>query len=206
MGTRRHLLLAATAALALAGCASWTSSLTVELSTFGEWPAGRSAGSYAFERLPSQLGDGGKAQAALEAAARPALARAGFTEAPAGQAPAYLVQLGASLNRMVGPVWEDPLWWNGSFGWRSGRPWGGPYWGLSLRLPPASFQRNAALLVRDRETGKPLFEAHVRDNNAAPGDPRELQGMFDAALIDFPKPGINPRRVTVPLAPAAAAK
>jgi hypothetical protein len=24
--------------------------------------------------------------------------------------------------------------------------------------------------------------------------------MFDAALMDFPKPAVNPRRVTVPLA------
>jgi Domain of unknown function (DUF4136) len=203
MGTRRHLLLASTlGALALAGCATWNTTVQVDLSTFGEWPQGRSAGSYTFERLPSQQSPAEAAahQQVLETAAAAALAKAGFTPAPPGQTPLFLVQVAGQLNRTVGAVWEDPLWWNGSFGWRSSRPWGGPYWGLQMRLPPSSYERRAALLIRDRETGKPLYEAKVVDANAAPSDAREIQGLFAAAMVDFPRTGINPRRVTVPLA------
>jgi hypothetical protein len=69
-----------------------------------------------------------------------------------------------------------------------------------MRLPPSSYERHAALLIRDRETGKPLYEAKVVDANAAPSDAREIQGLFAAAMVDFPRTGINPRRVTVPLA------
>jgi Domain of unknown function (DUF4136) len=203
MGTHRRVLLAtAVAALALGGCASLNTTMSVDLSTFGEWPQGRSAGSYAFERLPSQQSPAEAAarQQVLEGAAAAALAKAGFTPAQPGQTPVYLVQVAGQLNRTVGALWEDPLWWNGSFGWRSGRPWVGPYWGVHMRLPPSSYERRAALLIRDRETGKPLFEAKVVDVNAAPSDAREIQGLFMAAMMDFPRTGINPRRVTVPLA------
>ena len=47
-------VLALTLLLALlAGCAAMRS-LSTEVSSYGEWPAGRQPGSYAFERLPSQ--------------------------------------------------------------------------------------------------------------------------------------------------------
>ena len=41
------------AAALLGGCAA-LSSVSSDVASFGEWPAGRAPGSYAFERLPSQ--------------------------------------------------------------------------------------------------------------------------------------------------------
>ncbi len=68
--------IAAAAAMAAAvsltaGCAS-LNSVTSEVSSFGEWPAGRAPGTYAFERLPSQQARQAETEL-LENAARPAL-------------------------------------------------------------------------------------------------------------------------------------
>ena len=196
---RRRLLaaLALAPAIWLAACGT-LSQLGADVSTYGDWPAGRAPGSYAFERLPSQQAQA-EQTAALEAAAMPALAAAGFTPAAASAAPDVLVQVGARVNRSERSPWDDPLWWGGGFGgWRHG-PWRGPNWGASLRIESQRYEREVALLVRDRASGKPLFEARASsegfDSRATP----VLKPLFAAALLDFPKTGINPRRVRVPL-------
>lgn len=197
-----QLALAATAASALlAGCAAMNS-VSADVSTFGEWPADRQPGRYAFERLPSQQADAAAADA-LEAAAAGALQKAGFTPAGAGQQPDVLVQVGARDARAVYSPWDDPLWWRGGFGyWRHG-PWMSPRWGVGAGFGyPATvrYERMVALLIRDRASGKPLFEARASSEGNYRSDAALLQAMFDAALVDFPRTGVNPRRVTVPLA------
>ena len=196
---RRRLLaaLALSSTAWLAACGT-LSQLGADVSTYGEWPAGRPPGSYAFERLPSQQANA-EATAALEAAAMPALAAAGFTPVAASAEPAVLVQVGARVNRSERSPWDDPLWWGGGFGgWRHG-PWRGPNWGASLRIESQRYEREVALLIRDRASNKPLFEARASsegfDSRATP----VLKPLFAAALLDFPKTGINPRRVRVPL-------
>ena len=198
---RRRLLaaLALSSTAWLAACGT-LSQLGADVSTYGEWPAGRAPGSYAFERLPSQQANA-EATAALEAAAMPALAAAGFTPVATSAEPAVLVQVGARVNRSERSPWDDPLWWGGGFGgWRHG-PWRGPNWGASLRIESQRYEREVALLVRDRASGKPLFEARASsegfDSRATP----VLKPLFAAALLDFPRTGINPRRVRVPLSP-----
>ena len=185
----------ATSAL-LAGCGT-LSQLGADVSTFGEWPAGRAPGSYAFERLPSQQAQADET-AVLEAAAMPALAAAGFVPVAAGAEPEVLVQVGARVNRSDRSPWDDPLWWGGYGSWRHG-PWRGPNWGASLRIESQRYEREVALLIRDRASSKPLFEARASsegfDSRATP----VLKPLFSAALLDFPKTGINPRRVRVPL-------
>ncbi|MBL8342705.1 MAG: DUF4136 domain-containing protein [Rubrivivax sp.] len=191
-------LLGAAFALTLAGCAT-LNSVTSEVSSFGEWPAGRQPGTYAFERLPSQQQRATETEA-LEAAARPALEKAGFKPAPAGEAPDVTVQVGARTTRTDVGAWNDPLWWHGGFGyWRRG-PWVGPGWSMSVYASPPRYDREVALLVRDRASGKPLFEARASSEGSAYGSPTVLAAMFEAALLDFPKTGLNPRRVNVPLA------
>ena len=60
------------------------------------------------------------------------------------------------------------------------------------------FDREVAVLLRDRASGKPLFEARaVNEGNLDAADGTTLGAMFEAALMDFPRLGINPRRVTV---------
>jgi hypothetical protein len=196
---RRVWLGAALAATLLLGGCAGLNTLTAEVSSFGEWPADRQAGSYAFERLPSQQARVAETEA-LEAAARGALARAGFSPAADGVAPAVLVQVGSRLGRADAP-WADPFWWRGGFGaWRP-NPWMGPRWGYTAPFDlSARYEREVALLIRDRASGKPLFEARASHESVSPAaSGATLAAMFAAALADFPKLGLNPRRVTVSL-------
>ncbi len=191
-------LATATAITLLAGCASFNS-ITSDVASFGEWPAERKPGSYAFERLPSQTADDRtRARAdALEAAAAKALAKAGFTPAATGIAPDVLVQAGHRVSRADRGPWADPLWWRGGVGyWRYG-PWLGPHWGLHARYEPQRYESEVALLLRDRASGKPLYETRASSEGSTRGDPEMLSAMFQAALMDFPKLGLNPRRVTI---------
>lgn len=196
----RRLFVAAGAAslLVLSGCAAM-SSLSTNVSSFGEWPADRKPGSYAFERLPSQQARPQEAQL-LESAASAALAKAGFAPAAAGTEPDVLVQVAARDTRTETSPWDDPLWWHGGFGyWRHG-PWIAPRWSLSATYSSPRYEREVAVLVRDRASGKPLYEARASSEGLSRSDARLLGAMYEAALMDFPRLGVNPRRVVVPLA------
>ena len=199
-GPRLRAVLAASATAAmLAGCAG-VSTLSSEVASYGEWPQGQAPGTYAFERLPSQQARP-QQQDALEAAARPALEAAGFKPVVAGSEPQVLVQLGARVTVADRSPWEDPLWWPGSFGyWRSG-PWPGPSWRLGLRMDSPRYDREVAVLLRDRVTGRPLYEARASNDGYSMGNASLLAAMFAAALQDFPATGLSPRTVVVPLAP-----
>ena len=186
------------ASVALSGCAAVTA-VNSEVSSYGEWPAGRKAGSYAFERLPSQQTRAADMQT-LEAAARAALAKAGFTPVAAGAEPEYLVQVGARTGRTDPYPWADPIWWRGSFGYYRHGPWIGPRWGVGLNFEPQRYEREIAVLIRDRASGMPLYESRASNEStsSAPGN-ATLAAMFEAALMDFPSLGMNPRQVTVQL-------
>lgn len=185
-------------ALGLSGCAA-LNSVSSEVSSFGEWPADRKPGSYAFERLPSQQTRAVEAQA-LEVAAQAALAKAGFKPAAAGEQADVLVQVGARVGRSDYTPWADNLWWRGSFGYYRHGPWLGPRWGLGLHMEPSRYEREVGVLIRDRASGKPLYEARAvtESSSASPGS-STLAAMFEAALMDFPRLGMNPRRVVVQL-------
>lgn len=185
-------------AAGLGGCASMQQ-FTAEVASFGDWPAGRKPGSYAFERLPSQQTQP-EAQQRIEDAARTALEHAGFTPAAPGAEPDVLVQVGAHVDRTDPSPWDDPLWWHGGFGsWRRG-PWrGGPYWGLGMRWDSPRYEREVALLLRDRASGRPLYETRASSEGYNRTVGALLLPLFDAALKDFPATGPNPRQVTVPL-------
>jgi len=200
MTARRALLLAPlAAALLAAGCAS-INTVTCDVSSFGDWPAGRAAGSYAFERLPSQQANAAQADA-LEAAARRALDKAGFKPAPAGTEPDVLVQIGARFTRTTVSPWDDPLWWNGGFGrWRRG-PWVGPGWGVGMRFPAVHYYNEVALLLRDRASGKPMYETRAATDGSTRTDASIVAALFEASLADFPRPALSPRSVTVTVAP-----
>jgi Domain of unknown function (DUF4136) len=192
------LLLGAGMAM-LAGCAG-LNTLRSDVATFGDWPANRKAGAYAFERLPSQQAQG-ELHDKLEAAAAPALAAAGFRPVDAGKEPELIVQVGARVSRVVPySPWDDPLWWRGGFGhWRHG-PWIGPRWGVFATYDPPRVEREVALLVRERASGKPLYEARASSDGVGGTNAAVLAAMFAAAMKDFPAIGPNPRQVSVPLA------
>ena len=191
--------LAVTGALLLSGCAAFNT-LTTEVSSVGEWPAERQPGGFAFERLPSQQAQAAHTEA-LEAAALGALLKAGFTPAAPGQEPDVLIQVGARNRLTAVQVWDDPYGWRGGYGygyWRYGS-WGSPYWGMSMAYSVPRYDREVALLIRDRASGKPLFEARASSEGSGSPGTRTLAGMFEAALMDFPRLGVNPRRVVVTL-------
>ncbi len=195
----RRLLLAGCVAGAavLAGCAT-VRSVTSEVSSFGDWPAGRVPGSYAFERLPSQQAQAQESER-LEAAAVGALAKAGFKPVEAGKEPEVLVQVGARDSRYVVQPWDDPLWWRGGFGyWRHG-PWGSPRWAMGMQYDFPRYQTQIGMLLRDRTSGKPLYETRAVTESNVRADSATLGALFEAALMDFPRLGMNPRRVVVQL-------
>jgi predicted small secreted protein len=184
-------------ALVLGGCAT-VRSVSSEVSSFGEWPADRKPGTYAFERLPSQQARAAESDQ-LEAAARGALEKAGFRPVDAGKEPDVLVQVGARDARFIVQPWDEPLWWRGGFGyWRHG-PWGSPRWGIDMRYDFPRYESQVGVLIRDRATGKPLYETRAASETNYRADSVIYGALFEASLMDFPSLGMSPRRVVVAL-------
>jgi hypothetical protein len=181
---------------ALTACASMNV-VESDVSTYSQWPADRKPGTYAFERLPSQQARA-QEQGELEAVARPALAAAGFTETNDAKAASVTVQVGARISRTDRAPYDDPFWWRGSMYYsRFGRPLWGPGFGLGYESP--RYDREVALLIRDRQSNQPLYEARASNDGLTMGGAQLMATMFQAALKDFPHTGINPRKVSVPL-------
>lgn len=202
-------------AAALAGCAS-LNVVDASVANFGAWPAGTTPGTYAFDRLPSQERNPQRTQA-LENAAAQALANAGFRPAANGARPAVMIQLGARTERFEQSPWDDPFWWGGPrrFGYRGWAgygpygPWGpyGLHSGLWAPFPPQPdvYLHEVALLIRDADTGKALYETRASTDGYSSGGDRMLAAMFDAAMKDFPRAvdRAHTIRVPLPLVPSA---
>jgi hypothetical protein len=187
--------------IGLAACAA-LNAVTSEVSSFSEWPADRKPGSYAFERLPSQKANAQRS-AELESAAARALEKAGFTAAADPARADVVVQVGARVSRTEVPLWDDPLWWRwgGSY-WRS-PAWRGARWPYYAGWHAdwySRYERTVAVLLRDRASGTPLYEAHAQTEGGTTGDAALLGAMFEAALSGFPATGApNPRNVRIAL-------
>ncbi|RQO61846.1 DUF4136 domain-containing protein [Paucibacter sp. KBW04] len=193
------------AAAALAAC-SGPYTVSSEVATYGSWDASRKPGSFAFDRLPSQQKDGSASelQAKMEDSARAALQKAGFTEAADTKSADYLISLGARIQPQDRSPWDDPLWWrwHGSYNsWRFGYgPGAWPYragFGFPGDYMDRRFDRSVAVLIRDRQSAEPLYEARASNEGATQGDASLVSAMFSAALSDFPKVDPKPRRVSV---------
>lgn len=200
------------AALLLSACAAFQQ-LGVDVARFGQWPAGRAPGSFAFERLPSQQ-DAGEPQQALEDAAQAALERAGFSRAADATRADVLVQVGARASRLADPpvsTWGGIGISSGSgarvsgsvtLGFPIGRGAGGVYFG-----PPGWPQdygrevRETSLLLTDRASRQVLLELRARTEGRL-GSNAQLAPLFDAMLQGFPDLAPGTQRVTVTLEPA----
>jgi Domain of unknown function (DUF4136) len=191
----RAMTLALTLAAALAGCAT-TRQLDSDVSTYSQWPAGRQPATYAFERLPSQQARA-EQQQMLEDAARPAVEAAGFKPAADDKGADVSIQVGARVSATQRVLYDDPFWWRGGlYGhWRRG--FYSPYWGVHYATP--FYDREVALLIRDRKSGLALYEARATNGASSAAIGAVLPAMFEAAMKDFPHAGVNPRRVTVEL-------
>jgi hypothetical protein len=187
------------AAMALTGCAN-LNTIDNDVSSYSQWPAERQPGSYVFERLPSQQAHADR-QAQLEAAARGALSTAGFKEVGSSSDADVTIQLGARLTRYERSPWYDPFW-GYPYGWGWGYGYGYRYgwrWGYGMYYAPPYYEREVAVLIRDRKTGTPLYETRASSEGGYSINDALLTAMFDAALKDFPQPALNPRRVSVQL-------
>jgi Domain of unknown function (DUF4136) len=189
----------------LTGCAAMNQ-LSSEVSTFNQWPAGRAPASYAFDRLPSQQANA-EAQKLLEDAAARALQTAGFKPATDAKTADVTVQLGARVNVHDRSPFDDPFWWRGGLyrgyslrGFRSDGFGAGLGFGFGRGFyGPPSFEREVAVLIRDKKTGDPLYEARAMNEGASQSINSLLSAMFDASLQGFPAASMgtsNPRRVT----------
>ena len=196
---------AVAAVMTLTACAGFNQ-LSSDVSTFSQWPAGRKPASYAFDRLPSQQANA-ETQKVLEEAAARGLQTAGFTPATDAKTADVTVQLGARVNVQDASPFDDPFWWRGGLyrgyaarGYRSG----GFGFGLGLGFGrgfygPPSFEREVAVLIRDKKSGEALYEARAVNDGASQSINSLLPAMFDAALQGFPtqtSSSANPRRVT----------
>jgi hypothetical protein len=192
-------ILVAGGVLALAGCAAMNT-VHSDVSSFGQWPTGRPPGTYTIERLPSQQAN--PRELSVEAAAAAGLEEAGFKPAANAASADVIVQIGARITRSdLGP-WNDPLWWR----------WGPSYWhhpgwyGHGWAWPPyydnpayEQFDREVGLLIRDRSSGTPLYEARAVNSSATQGNEDTLRAMFEAAMKDFPNTVPQPHDVGVAL-------
>ena len=196
----------AAAALVLSGCAG-VGALNSEVSTYGSWPAERKPSTYAFERLPSQQ-ERAESQQAIEGAARGALEAAGFRPAAAPGDAQVTVQVGARVGTSDRWPYADPFWNNVSVGYSLGyrRGYGRGRWAMGIGAGYGGwsshgawpgYEREVAVLIRDRATGQLLYEARASNNGASSAINPLLPAMFSAALKDFPAGGPNPRRVSV---------
>lgn len=216
--TRSVALFAASAALlfGLGGCAS-LNTLNSDVSTYGDWPVDRKADTYAFERLPSQQAQPERQQR-LEDAARAALEAAGFKPADDPKTASVTVQLGAKVEPADASPFDDPFWWRGGLyrsrfgypGWAGFGGWGGTAiygrgFGVGLGFGEGfdnrRYEREVLVLIRDRASGTPLYEARASNSGVTSSIDYLLSAMFDAALKDFPAGDARPRRVTTQIQP-----
>jgi uncharacterized protein DUF4136 len=198
---------AGVAAAVLAGCASLYT-LQTEVSSYSRWPAGRTPASYAFERLPSQQARPQQAQQ-FEDAARPAIEAAGFTPVLEGSVADVTVQVGARITATDLSPFADPFWYGGRVWHRPFlyRRYGGPIWGPGWRhgfWDPSfdfpDYEREVALLIRDKRSGDPLYEARATSEGTSAAVTTILPAMYFAAMRDFPAGSTsNPHPVGVEL-------
>lgn len=188
--------------LSLAGCGSMTS-LTADVSSYGQWPADRASPRYVFERLPSQQAQP-DFQTRVENAARPALAGKGFVPVERMDQADVVVQVGAQARTVQTGYYNDP-WrrWDGRFfgGFGGFGHWGGGV-GFGMSFEPPVTQMQVDLLIRDRRSSQTLYETHAAHQRAGGIVESLMAPLFEAALKDFPLPAVSPRTVTVPVAPA----
>lgn len=190
--------------LAMAGCTS-LNTLSSDVQSFGQWPADRKPGTFAFERLPSQQARA-DLQQLLETAALPALEAVGFKLTPDPKAAEYLVQLGARTapNKQFR---GDPFYaWQGiPYTYPANKAYRHPYgYGRGLWIVPVgtpSYEREVVVLIRDPKLGANLYESHAISDGPSANLIGLLGPMFTAALKDFPSTNPSRRRVTTPINP-----
>jgi hypothetical protein len=222
-GPRRAALLITGLALGLlTGCAS-VYRVDSQVQSFARWadaPAPTNAvinaipqapQLYRFERLPSQAAENAaRGQADLEAIARTALAKRGWTQAEPGVSARWSVQVSGGTLKLPRAPWEDP--WDG-FGYGGGfggfgfpgRDYvvtgsGQVIWApVFMRIDLPYYERKVSLLIRNAGNGRVVYETHAAHDGRWNSSPALWGAMLDAALQDFPTPPAGVRQVNIDL-------
>jgi len=197
----RKVLSVLIATVALTACASFHE-LSNDVSAYSLWPADRKPATYTFERLPSQEANA-QQQQLLEDAAHRAMERAGFTLSTDPKAADVSVTLGARVSLNEPSPFDSPYWWRGGlyahryYYGHYGRPFYRTGFGFHGGWPYDSptYEREIGLLIRDRKSGQPLYEARVTNDGYSSSIHSLLGAMFEAGLKDFPNGGAAPHRV-----------
>lgn len=173
---------------------------------------------YRFDRLPSQAADpAARGQDGLEALARTALAKQGWTLAEPGVSPRWAVQVSGGTLKLPRAPWEEP--WDG-FGYGGGfGAFGGGLGGLGfpgrdhvvtgsgqviwapvfMRMDLPYYERKVSLLIRQAGNGQVVFETHAAHDGRWNSSPALWGAMLDAALQGFPAPPAGVRQVNTDL-------
>ncbi len=185
-----------TMAVLLTGCAT-VSTVESEVQSFAASPTPIQAGTFRFERLPSQEQDAAQA-ASLEKMALAALVKAGFSPADSGAR--YSVQIGAGTAETV-QAYPDPFF--GRMQWSPfGRPriWHNrPLYTSPWLLDRESYVTRVRVEIRELSSGKLVYESTATNEESWFNPSRVLPALFEAALADFPTPPKGVRRVVVKL-------
>ena len=100
----------------------------------------------------------------------------------------------------LGLYQSDPFWPGGMFygsRWRGG--YGGGF-GYAWGAPSLYYVNEVSLMILDNRTQKVLYETRAQHDGPW-ADAAVRTALFEAALHDFPRPAVNPRRVVVELPP-----
>jgi len=225
-GPRRVALLIAGLALGLlTGCAS-VYRVDSQVQSFARWtdPAAPTAAAtsaiaqapqlYRFERLPSQAAENAaRGQADLEAIARTALAKRGWTSAEPGVSARWSVQVGGGTVKLPRAPWEEPwdgFGYGGGFGGFGGFGFPGRDYVVTgsgqviwapvfMRMDLPYYQRKVSLLIRNAGNGQVVYETHAAHDGRWNSSPELWGAMLDAALQDFPAPPAGVRQVNIDL-------
>lgn len=189
------LAIVLTAATLLTGCAT-VSTVESDVRSYSAASAPVQAGTFTFERLPSQDQDAEQA-ALVESMAQGALQKMGFTRVDTGAR--YSIQIGAESSEAA-PTYSEPFYappyWNRPRMW-FGRPFYATPW------PEREvYLTRVHLEIRDLGTGKVVYESTATNEQSWFKANRVLPAMFDAVLVDFPSPPKGVRKVIVKLADA----
>ena len=63
-----------------------------------------------------------------------------------------------------------------------------------------------AILIRNAEDGKPLYESHASNSGMSSGSERLIAAMFEAAMKDFPHPNEKMHSVSIEMQPKQPAQ
>ncbi|APD13586.1 hypothetical protein RO07_00615 [Pandoraea pulmonicola] len=176
----------------LAGCAS---TVTSQVTAFGDSPGFDGPRTYALTRTAEQQNN--QEHATYEQWLRARLAGDGFREQSSASAH-YLIGMTYGISQQVMRVAEpvyDPMFAPGPWGpWGPwGRPWG--WYGYPYGAPPAYVQRDypyavAGLQLRfvDRASGKEVYRVQANTSDAGPSLASAMPFLIDAALKQLPFP------------------